>query len=63
MAKLPESQKENALLQASNVSTSPRMLGDITNCTIGNLTINMNPSITIHRSAQEIEAEFESLVV
>ena len=58
MGEASESRKENALttLQPTNVS---RILGDITNSTIGNLTINV---ITIQRSPQEIEAEFDAIV-
>ena len=35
------------------------LFGDLTNCTIGKLTININPAITVQRT---IEEEFDELV-
>ena len=37
------SQKESAPITLQPPNESPSILGDLTNCTIGNLTINMNP--------------------
>ena len=61
-----DSQKENVQVSMQSKPEAPttlsRVLGDMTNCTIQNMTINVNPSITITRSAQEIEEEFDTLV-
>ena len=56
MGNLYASQKE------STSNPCVRILGDITNCTIGNLPINMSPTITINKTAEEIEAKFDTLV-
>ena len=58
-----EPQKENREVAKPECSSNlSRVLGDMTNCTIQNLTINVNPSITIHKTAKEIEEEFDALV-
>ena len=37
-----------------------RLFGDLTNCTIGNITVNVNPTITFEGS--KLEKEFDELV-
>ena len=37
-----------------------RLFGDMTNCTIGNITVNVNPSIQIE--CNKVEEEFDRLV-
>ena len=45
---------------ADNVA---RLFGDFTNCTIGNITVNVNPTITaVISSTTEVENEFDELV-
>ena len=61
-------QKEN-LLTSVHTNTKvdggtclSRVLGDMSNCTIGNLTINVNPVINVQRAETQIEEEFDALV-
>ena len=37
-----------------------RLFGDLTNCTIGDITVNVNPTITFESS--KVEQEFDELI-
>ena len=51
------STRNKAVVSGEHGITS--LIGDLTNCTIGQLTININPTITVQRT---IEEEFDELV-
>ena len=38
-----------------------KVLGDMTNCSIGHITVNVNPTIYIKKTEKEIEDEFDAL--
>ena len=54
-----EIQHQHKVTHCSSAADNiPRVLGDITNCTIGNISIKVNPTFTVHCSI--IEKEFDS---
>ena len=38
-----------------------RVLGDMTNCSIGNITVNVNPVFCLKKSEKEIKEEFDAI--
>ena len=38
-----------------------RVLGDMMNCSIGSITVNVNPVICVKKTDKEIEEEFDGL--
>ena len=62
--------KQSAMLQQQNLQVVShtgdatdkmgRLLGDLTNCMIRTLMVNINPTITVHSS--EVEEEFDEIV-
>ena len=62
-----ESQKENMAVVSLQAKTSASsvlfsVLGSLNNCTIGSLTVNMNPSVTVHSEAEDIQEELDAIV-
>ena len=59
-------QKENAFTcvqtKVDGGTCLSRVLGDMTNFTIGNLTINVNPVINVQKNGQKIDEEFDALL-
>ena len=54
-----EFQQENLqVTHHSGAENIARLFGDLTNCTIRNLTVNVNPTFT----GQQVEKEFDELV-
>jgi len=55
---------ETSQMTVKNVAANPgsdlqRVFGDLTNCTIGKITININPAVTVQQTAEE---EFDEIV-
>ena len=58
-----ETRKKNLAVHAkldSGMCLS-RVLGDMTNCSIGSITVNVNPVICVKKTDKEIEEEFDGL--
>ena len=58
-----ETRKKNSAVHAkldSGMCLS-RVLGDMTNCSIGSITVNVNPVICVKKTDKEIEEELDGL--
>ena len=57
-------QGENLAVHAKHNSGMclSRVLGDMTNCSVGHITVNVNPVICMKKTGKEIEEEFDTLV-
>ena len=51
----------SVLYNTSSTESLGRLFGDLTNCTIGSLTVNVRPIINV-QSAEKVDKEFDELV-
>jgi hypothetical protein len=52
-------QEKQCVAEVPHAASLSRVFDDLTNCSIGNLTVNINPTITL---ASKVENEFENIV-
>ena len=57
--KLQENQVQTRLVEKNPLDTVQKVFGDLTNCSIGNITVNIAPTFT---TQTRIDSEFDSLV-
>ena len=57
--KLQENQVQTRLVEKNPLDAVQKVFGDLTNCSIGNITVNIAPTFT---TQTRIDSEFDSLV-